>query len=340
MHAKQLIDIGSHNVGGRKAFIIAEIGSNHCQDLQMAFDSIDAAKASGADAVKFQSINIKELYYNPSQQTIDLHKKIDLPEEWHYKLKEFCDKKDIIFFSTPTYLKAIDILEEIQVQLYKLASAQVGTFPQLVDKVARLQKPVILSTGLVSYSELERVVKIFFKANNPHFIILHCNSIYPTPFDKVNLGLMETYQKMFQCIVGFSDHTEGIYVPIAAVARGAKVIEKHFALDRNLPSPDAPLALQPSEFAEMTKGIRAVEKSISNNVRLDIFEEEMEFKKSIATRLVLKKDIKEGEILTHDDFVFLRHTSGVDCKDLRNVVNKRSTKPLKKGEVLEYSNFI
>src|SRR5688572_1365117 len=134
--AGQLISIGRNEVGGARSFIIAEIGSNHCQNIETAYESIDACKAAGADAVKFQSIDIDQLYLRPSQETVDLHKKIDLPEDWHYNLKEYCDKKGIIFFSTPTYLRSIDILEEIKVPLYKLASAQVGTFPQLVEKVA------------------------------------------------------------------------------------------------------------------------------------------------------------------------------------------------------------
>lgn len=339
MKPHQLISLGLNEIGGDKTFIIAEIGSNHCQDLQMAYESIDAAKNAGADAVKFQSINIDELYYKPSQEIVTLHRKIDFPEWWHLELKKYCDERQIIFFSTPTYLKSIDILEQIGVQLYKLASAQVGTFPQLVEKVAGLEKPVILSTGLVSYSELESVVKLFYKANNPRFVILHCNSIYPTPFEKVNLGLMNTYRSMFQCIVGFSDHSEGIAIPIGAVAKGAKVIEKHFSLKKDLPSPDAPLALEPHEFAEMVRGIRAVEKAMSNNVRLDIYQQELGFKNQITTRLVLATDIDEVRPFRVEDFLFLRHDSGVNCKDLDQVLSKVASRSLKKGEVLQYSDL-
>jgi sialic acid synthase SpsE len=128
------IKVGDKSIGGDRTFIIAEVGSNHCQDLKIAYESIDAAADAGADAVKFQSINLEKLYFKPSADTINLHKKIDLDESWHKLLKDYCDKKGIIFFSSPTYLDAIDILEEINISLYKLASAQIGTFPQLVKK--------------------------------------------------------------------------------------------------------------------------------------------------------------------------------------------------------------
>ncbi|WP_051203356.1 N-acetylneuraminate synthase family protein [Hugenholtzia roseola] len=313
----QDIKIGNLTIGqNHPAFVIAEIGSNHNQSLQLAYETIDAAKEAGADAVKFQSIDVNKLYLNPSKATIDLHKKIDLPEEWHYLLSDYCKKKEIVFFSSPTYLEAVDILETINVSLYKLASAQIGTFPQLVEKVAQTNKPVILSTGLVSYAELEKIVKIFHLAQNNQFIILHCNSIYPTPYEKVHLPLMHTYQKMFDCIVGFSDHTAGIYAPIIAVAQGAKVIEKHFAISRKLPVPDAPFSLEPHELREMINGIRIAEQMLIPQVRLQIEKEEANFKKAIGTKLVLAKNKNAGEPLQREDFIFRRHSEGIDCKEL------------------------
>lgn len=333
------IQVGNKTIGSESTFIIAEIGANHCQSLQLAYEHIDAAKACGADAVKFQSIDIGELYHKPSAETIALHKQIDFPEEWHPLVKEYCDKKDIVFFSTPTYLKSIDLLEAVDVSLYKLASAQVGTFPQLVKKVAEAGKPVILSTGLVSYSELERVVKIFNEAGNPNFVILHCNSIYPTPFHKVHLQLMDTYRKMFGCIVGFSDHTEGIAIPTAAVALGAKVIEKHFVLDKSMPSPDAPIAIEPPLFKEMVDAIRAVEQATAPYSRTEIYAEEKGFKDKIATRLFLNADKQAGETLTETDFTFLRYTEGVDCRNMDTVLGKKLRRDLPAGSLLRSSDI-
>lgn len=326
-----------HTIGGDRVFVIAEIGSNHNQSLELAYETIDAAKAAGADAVKFQSINVDKLYINPSKETTELHKRIDLPEDWHYLLNDYCNKKDILFFSSPTYLESIDILEELNTPIYKLASAQIGTFPQLVKKVASLKKPTILSTGLVNYGELEKVIQIFEKAGNDKYIILHCNSIYPTPFERVHLPLMNTYKTMFDCIVGFSDHTTDIFAPIAAVARGAKVIEKHFAMNRSLPVPDAPFSLEPKELEQMIKGIRATEKILKPNIRLHIEKEEKGFKDAISTRLVLNKDKKAGEMLQRDDFIFRRNIKGINCHELSTLLakNTRYKIDVKQQELLQ-----
>ena len=306
-------------------YIIAEIGSNHNQSLELAFESIDAAIKCGADAVKFQSIDVDELYYQPSKQTKALHQKIDMEEKWHGLLSEYCKKKGITFFSAPTYLRAVDILEEINVPLYKLASAQIGTFPQIVEKVAATGKPVILSAGIVTMNELSNVVDIFKHNNNDNFIILHCNSIYPTPYDKVHLNLMSQYHEKFGCIVGFSDHTPNIYVPIAAVALGAKVIEKHFALDRFLPVPDAPFSLEPDEFKKMVEGIRAVEQTLKTSSRTELHQEESQFKESILYRLVSNKRLEAGQLLNAGDFNFLRHQEGIDCRTLQKYLNGKAT---------------
>lgn len=312
------VDIEGRLIGGDRCYIIAEIGSNHNQSLELAFESIDAAIESGADAVKFQSIDVDELYYQPSEETKALHQKIDMNEKWHGLLSEYCRQKGVTFFSAPTYLKAIDILEEVNVSLYKLASAQIGTFPQLIEKVAATGKPVILSTGIVTMKELTKVVEIFKHNDNDKLIILHCNSVYPTPYAKVHLNIMNQYRDEFDCIVGFSDHTPDIYVPIAAATLGAKVIEKHFALDRGLSVPDAPFSLEPNEFKRMVEGIRAAEQAITNGSREELQPEENQFKKSILYRLVSNKPLVAGQLVNKSDFKFLRHPEGVDCRELQN----------------------
>ncbi len=336
---RQKIKVDGFEIGGEKTFIIAEIGSNHAQSLKLAYETIDAAVECGANAVKFQSINIKELYYRPSKETIELHKKIDLDEGWHQPLKNYCDKKKITFFSSPTYLKAVDILEGINVQLYKLASAQIGTFPQIVEKVALTKKPVILSTGLVTKEELENVIRIFSKAGNDKFVILHCNSIYPTPYERVGLRLMEAYRKMFGCIVGFSDHTEGAATAIAAVALGAKVIEKHFVLKRNIDSPDAPLSMEPPEFKELVSGIRAAEAAVTEKLRTEIEPEERKFKERILYKLILKKNKKKNDPVSKNDFEYRRTSGGIDCRDVQIIFRKKYKTDLAAGKLLKHSDF-
>ena len=302
------------SLGDGRTFVIAEIGSNHGQDFQLALDTIDAAAECGADAVKFQSIDLDSLYLEPTEDIRTLHKAIDLDESWHVPLKEHCDRRGIIFFSTPTYLKAVDLLDELSVDLFKLASAQIGTFPQLVERVAQTGKPTLLSPGLVGYSELENVIKIFQQCGNPHYCILHCNSIYPTPPDRVFLGRMNVFRQMFQCPVGFSDHSDGIAVAIGAVALGAQVIEKHFILERGkIGAPDEPFSLEPAEMREMIDGIRAVELANRSDVRLQIEPEESRFKEGIRYRALLAKDMQAGEVLTKDDVRFLRHPQGIDA---------------------------
>jgi sialic acid synthase SpsE len=328
-----MIDFNSLN----KTYIIAEIGSNHNQSLSLAKEMIDSAKESGADAVKFQSIDVNELYFNPSQKTRELHSKIDLEESWHKELKEYSDKKEITFFSAPTYLKAIDILEDIGVELYKLASAQVGTFPQIVEAVAKIGKPTLLSTGIVSYGELEKTVRLFAKHKNDNFAIFHCNSLYPTPYEKANLQLIEVYKSMFGKTVGYSDHTEGIYASLSAVTLGAKIIERHFTTDKNLPIPDAPISILPHEFSEMVKGIRAIEQAIQKKSRIEIEKDELGFKRSILYRLVTKVTKKVGESFKIEDFEFKRDPNGINVKDSEFVIEKMvANRDISKGELLSW----
>ena len=335
------MNIGNHNLDTDGTYIIAEIGSNHNQSKQLAYETIDAAIECGANAVKFQSINIDQLYFGPSQKTIDLHKKIDLEESWHHDFKDYCDKKGVTFFSAPTYLSAIDLLEDLDVELYKLASAQIGTFPQLVEKVISLGKPVIFSTGLATTYHIGRVMELFHKYNNPNHIILHCNSIYPTPYEKVNLGLINHYKGIFNTTVGFSDHSDGIATAIAAVSLGAQVIEKHFAMDRKLPVPDAPFSLEPKDFKDMVDGVRIAEQVRGIKTRNEIEPEEQGFKTAITTRLILKNRVNKGDLVKEADFTFLRSPEGISCTKLYEIIDcgTRYTKDIQEIRELHESDI-
>jgi len=311
------IKVNGFEIGGDKSYIIADIGSNHKQDLGLAKESIDAASESGADAIKFQSINLNELYSNPDNKTSAFIKKLEFPEKWHRILSEYCKKKGIVFFSSPTYMKAVDLLEDIDVPLYKLASAQIGTFPQIVERVANLNKPTIFSTGIANYDEVIKAVRIFEQAGNQKYMILHCNSLYPAPPKLVNLPLMETYSSMFNCPVGFSDHTNGIHIPIAAVSLGAKIIEKHFTLDKKFNTPDSTtFAADPEEFKRLVSQIRNVEDSLQRLApRLDIQKEENFFKNSILYRARLKNDVKKGDLIYYENLDYIRSSDGIDARE-------------------------
>ncbi|MEZ5173285.1 MAG: N-acetylneuraminate synthase family protein [Bacteroidia bacterium] len=316
------IQIGNKQIGAGHTYIIAEIGSNHTRDIEIAFAHIDAAVECGADAVKFQSLQLNELYHKPSAEITELHRQIDLPEEWHQPLMDYCNQKGIDFFSAPTYLKSVDILEQTGVKLYKLASAQIGTFPQIVRKVAALQKPVILSTGLVNQDALDRVMEIFREEGNDQIIILHCNSIYPAPYDRLNLPIINQYRERYGVQIGFSDHTEDSTGAIAAVALGATVLEKHFTLSRRLPTPDAPFALEPDEMKNYISEIRKTEKAMVFRERSDIQPEEAAFKQRILYRLILKNSVSKGAQIGFADVDFLRYPEGVDARDFFNAGNK------------------
>lgn len=338
MAANSLIDVEGFSIGGAECFVIAEIGSNHVQDMSLAREHIDVAVDCGANAVKFQSIQLDELYLNPSEDAAKLVNSLQMDEDWIQPLKDYCREKGIVFFSSPTYLRAVDALQRADVSLYKLASAQVGTFPELVRRVAGTGRPALLSCGIATSSDIERAIEDFEAAGNPNYVLLHCNSMYPTPADRVDLGMMEVYRNFYRCVVGFSDHTDDIHVPIAAVAHGAKVIEKHFTLSRDLPSPDAVLSIEPGRFSEMVRGIRSAEAAMRPGRRIALEDEEEAFKQDILYRLVLDRDVAEGELLRKEDFQFLRHHDGVDCRELDFLLSRRATaaRGLARGELLHW----
>jgi sialic acid synthase SpsE len=336
------ININGFEVGGNNTYIIADVGSNHMQDLQLAKESIAAAKEAGVDAVKFQSIQLNELYLNPDKVTADFVKQLEFPEKWHFELKDYADKVGITFFSSPTYLKAVDILEEINVPVYKLASAQVGTFPQMVDRVASLNKPTIFSTGIAAINEIEHAVSIFRKYNNDQFIILHCNSIYPTPAERVNLPLMQHLAEKYpDNPVGFSDHTIGTHTACAAVTMGAKVIEKHFTLDRNFKSPDSNVfASDPTELALLVKQIRDIERSlVAISDRVEIEQEEKEFKNAILYKIVAARDIGMNETVSNSNIKFLRAKDGIDCNKVDTIIGKKLKLAIKQNELIIYEQL-
>lgn len=329
----QSLDLSKSN----RTYIIAEVGSNHCQDLVLAKETIEAAKKSGSDAVKFQHIDIDQLYLDPSSSLVDLHKKIDITNDFFLELKHFADRIGIEIFTAPTYLEAIDFLESINIGVYKIASAQVSTFPQLIEKVARTKKKVFLSTGLSTYSDIERAVKTITSFHQ-NYILMHCNSIYPTPLEKVNLGRIEIYRRTFGCSVGFSDHTLGIHVPIAAVALGAKAIEKHFILDKSIDSPDSIVSLDLLQFSEMVTCIREVEKALMSQPRLYLEDEENLFLSKIKYKLILGNSKKAGDSFTYSDFYYRRCERGIDCSLEEFVIENFVPQfDLEKDTVLEFS---
>lgn len=284
-------------------FIIAEAGVNHNGSLELAYKLVDAAKEANADCVKFQTyitendtaVNCEKAEYQKTEQQesqYELLKKLELSFDDFRKIQEYCKKKGIMFLSTPFDIESLKFLEEIHMPIWKIASSEVENF-QLLREMAKTHKPIILSTGMCTIEEISNAVDVLKKYGAGEIRILHCNTQYPTPMEDVNLKAMYELKSMFQCDIGYSDHTQGIEVPIAAVAMGATIIEKHFTLDRNMEGPDHVASLNPLELKEMVQAIRNIEKAIGTGKKVPSNSEKenrIAARKSIFARCEIKKD--------------------------------------------------
>ena len=256
-------------------YIVSEIGSNHNGDLDMAKRLVRASQQAGADAVKFQSLRRDrlvaprilsdgQLVENPVYRSFA---NLDLPDEWHYTLKQTADEHGIEFISTPFYLEAVDLLEKVGVRTYKIGSGDITFFP-LLEAVGRTGKRVILSTGASSLRDVERALNVLTRSGAGDVVLLHCVSNYPPQWDEMNLRAIVTMREAFGLPVGISDHSPGNLVPIAAIALGATVIEKHVTFDRSLPGPDHPFAMTMDEFGDMVRQVRLLEQALGSGEKV------------------------------------------------------------------------
>jgi len=291
----------------KRVFIIAEAGVNHNGSLDLAYQLIDVAKDAGADAVKFQTFKAENVVSKLADKAeyqkkttgsdksqLEMIKKLEISFEDFIKLKKYCDKKGIMFLSTPFDHQSIDFLHDL-IDIYKIPSGEIINYPYL-KHIASKNKPIIMSTGMANLGEVEEAINTIKKINSKAKIsLLHCTTNYPTPYEEVNLKAMQTLAAAFKLPVGYSDHTLGIEVPIAAVAMGAKIIEKHFTLDKNLSGPDHKASLEPGELKEMVKAIRNIEKSLGDGIKKPN-KSEIEIMKVARKSIVASKNIKKGEI--------------------------------------------
>lgn len=255
--------------------IIAEIGSNYNSDLEIAKKYISRSKDSGADAVKFQTLRKAKLIAPMVRQedkwaqhpAWENFSNLELPDEWHFTLKEFADESNIEFISTPFYLEAIDLLEKVKVSRYKIASGDITFYP-LLKKVGETGKPVILSTGGSNFFDVEHAIEILTRSGAEQITLLHCVASYPPQYSEMNLRAITTLKKEFNLPVGISDHSSGNIVPLAAVALGASVVEKHVTFDRTFKGPDHSFAMTMLEFAEMVKHVRLLEKALGTGEKV------------------------------------------------------------------------
>lgn len=337
----QEIKIGTRTVGkGHPTYVIAEIGTNHNQDLNMALDMISMVKETGADAAKFQSIKFSDLYLE-SLETKDFRewfRQIELEESWYNALSKRCADEGIDFLSSPTYESAVDLLEKVNVPAYKLASPQVQANLKVVAKTAKTKKPLILSVGYCEYSDIVRAIDVCKTNGNDSLILLHCNSKYPVKAQESNLMFIQTLAAMTGEITGYSDHSMGTHMGVAAVALGACVIEKHVTTDRNQKGPDHPFALTFSEFKDMTSQIREVRLGLGNGTRLHLLPEEWESRRKVELKAISRKNIEAGEIISEANLMFLRSNQkglSIDYQDI--IQNSKAKGSIESGTLIQWN---
>jgi N,N'-diacetyllegionaminate synthase len=328
-------------------FIIAEAGVNHNGSIELAYKLIDVAFESGADAIKFQTFkaenltsrNAKKAEYqkqitNLKESQFDMLKKLELNIDDHKKLINYCNKKDITFLSSPFDNESIDLLNELEIKIFKVPSGEINNLPYL-RRIGALGKIVILSTGMSTLIEIEDAIKILLNAGTSknNIRILHTNTMYPTPMEDVNLRAMQTIKDKFGIAVGYSDHTLGIEVDIAAVAMGACIIEKHFTLDKELEGPDHKASLNPNELKSMVDAIRNIERAMGDGVKSLTKSEEPNI--DIARKsIVAKRKIKKGEIFSEKNLTTKRPGIGMSPMKWDLVIGKIAKRDYKADDLL------
>jgi pseudaminic acid synthase len=337
------VKIGSDN----RTFIIAELSANHNQNFDIAVKTIQAAKDVGVDAIKIQTytadtitIDCDNEYFQIRQGTIwdgktlyQLYKEAYTPWEWQPKLKEIAEDLGLILFSSPFDFSAVDFLEKINVPAYKIASFEITDIP-LIDYTAKKGKPIIISTGIANIEDIQLAVDTCRNAGNDQIVLLKCTSSYPAPIDEANLLTIPDIEKRFNVIPGLSDHTISNAVSIAAVALGAKIIEKHFILDRKIDGPDSAFSIEPEELRQMILSIREVEKAIGK-ASYDLSPKVLKSREH-SRSLFIVKDIKKGEIFTKENIRSIRPGFGLQPKFFEEILGKKARKNLLKGTPLDF----
>jgi N,N'-diacetyllegionaminate synthase len=333
-----------------KVLIIAEAGVNHNGSIETAKKLIDVASDAGVDYVKFQTFKAENLVsttapkaeyqientQNQNETQYQMLKNLELSIEDHHELIEYCNKKNIKFFSTAFDLESLDFLNSLNFNLYKIPSGEITNYPYL-HKIGSFKKEVIISTGMCTMQEIEEAISVLMDAgtSKENIIVLHCNTEYPTPMKDVNLKAMLAIQQKCNVSIGYSDHTLGIEVPIAAVAMGAIVIEKHFTLDRTMPGPDHAASLEPLELKAMVGAIRNIELAISGD---GIKKPSMSEQKNITIArksIVASRDIKKGEVFNESNISTKRPGNGISAMKWNEVIGKIANEEYKVGDFIK-----
>jgi N,N'-diacetyllegionaminate synthase len=331
-----------------KTLIIAEAGVNHNGDMGIAKELIEIASQSGADMVKFQTFSAERLATptagkaeyqlkttDSSESQYEMLKKLEITEVMHRELIAHCKLQNIGFLSTGFDIESVNMLVGLGQNIFKIPSGEIINFP-LIQHIGRLGKQVILSTGMAQMEEIEAAIGVLEVAGTPRsqIVVLHCTSAYPVPMSDVNLSAMRTINEKFNVSVGYSDHTLGIEIPIAAVALGAVIIEKHFTLDRNLPGPDHKASLEPTEFKAMVSGIRNIEEGLGDGIKRPMPSELLNLE-IVRKSIVASTEIKKGELLTAENLTTKRPGSGLSPIYWDSVLGTQAIRSYLKDEFIE-----
>ncbi len=344
------VKIGDKLVGeGELTFIVAEAGSNHDRKLGQAKRLIDVAAKAGADAVKFQTFSADKIVAKTApkagymekasekESVYEIFRRVELPREWHRELAKCAGKKGLIFLSSPFDEEAVDLLDELGVPAFKVASGELTNFP-LIKYIARKGKPMIVSTGAATMDEVGEAVSVIRGTGNKKIVLLHCVANYPTAPEDANLLAISALKRRFKLPVGYSDHTLGIVAPLAAVALGAVMIEKHFTLSRELPGPDHFYAIEPDELKRMVDGVRAVEKMRGVPTKGPV-KTELEIRKLARRSIFAKVEIPAGTVIKKEMLVTLRPAIGLEPKHLESIVGQKTKVHIRRNEPITWDKI-
>jgi sialic acid synthase SpsE/sugar phosphate isomerase/epimerase len=323
------MQISDFNVGGKKVFVIAEIGNNHNGSVELALEMVDAAHEAGANCVKFQMRNMSSVYRKKSlakqgedlgtEYVLDLLERFQLSEDEHRKVAQYCDSKGILYMCTPWDSDSIVALEALDVQAYKVASADLTNLP-LIENLIATNKPLILSTGMSSVEEIQ-ITTTFLNSRNADFVLLHCNSTYPAPFHDINLNWIKKLENIHP-LIGYSGHERGIAVTLAAVGLGAKVVERHFTFDRCMEGPDHAASLEKDEFKMLVTGIREIEEALGEGLERSISQGEMINRENLAKSLVASIDLVKGTVIEPQHLKVLSPGQGLSAQNYEKLLGR------------------
>lgn len=326
--------------------IIAEIGVNHNGDINLAKKMVMEAKKCGADIVKFQTAKPEALLTGYAQKAkyqientgnndsqIDMIKKLILTYEEFIELNNFCKENKVCFLSTPFDCQSIDFLNGFDMPFWKIPSGEITNYPYLV-KIAKTKKRIVMSTGMSDIEEISQAIEVLREHGTKDIVLLQCNTQYPTEYGDVNLNAMKTLHEKFHVEVGYSDHTRGIEIPIAAAALGAIIIEKHFTLDCNMEGPDHKASIEPAEFAKMIKAIRNVEKALGTDEKC-VTASERENIDIARKSIVAAKDIKQGDIYNTENLTTKRPGTGISPMKWNEIIGKKANRDYRVDELIE-----